>query len=82
MTNQHVKNENSVINSYRDKERKPCGISTDRFLQVTLVTLTFDTVITKSIEIMASPTPISKTKYERSVIKCSQDNERKPFFHF
>jgi len=51
MTNQHVKNENYVMNSYRDKERKPVGISTDRFLRVTLVTLTFDTVITKSIEI-------------------------------
>jgi len=55
-TNQRVKYESVVINSYRDNERKPfCFV----VLQVTHVTLTFDLVSPKSIGVLSLPRPIS-----------------------
>jgi hypothetical protein len=60
MTNQYVKYEDFVINSFQDNQWKPCGLQTAKLIdQPTLamtlkapVTLTFDLVTPKSIGVI------------------------------
>jgi len=53
-TNQHVKYESSVVDSYADNERKHFYLS-----NVSLLILLFDPVDPKSMEFLFLPTPFS-----------------------